>query len=134
MFCILSCRNGGRCYRRCGAATVLTNVTSGALGSFETTPELNHSHQIYCLWIITPFQDVQTPYELAREKKTLPSISFTFEPDISVNCSTVSGFISLNIQLVQKSPAPSLTSVREIFKASLMFTQFFIAWVSNQVL
>lgn len=81
-------KNGGRCYRRCGAATVLTNVTSGALGSFETTPELNHSHQIYCLWIITPFQDVQTPYELAREKKTLPSISFTFEPDISVNCST----------------------------------------------
>ncbi|XP_043935354.1 multiple epidermal growth factor-like domains protein 8 [Protopterus annectens] len=73
-------RNNGTCYSECKGRTVLTNITSSALGSQKVsgTTSLGLS---YCVWVLST-SDIMKPCQL----ETCPTISLTIQPDINTSC------------------------------------------------
>ena len=80
-------REGGTCYLKCEGRTVLQNITSGALGSYEGEGiQYGYAH---CLWILTVFPDVTT-IKSKKQTENAPIILFTIEKDIKTECDKAS--------------------------------------------
>ena len=78
-------RNGGKCFLRCEGRSVLYNITYGGLGSAAGAGVSANPGHVYCLWILTVFSDL----EGGTNDTSVPSITFTMEPDMQLMCSQV---------------------------------------------
>ncbi|KAH9496424.1 Multiple epidermal growth factor-like domains protein 8, partial [Bulinus truncatus] len=73
---------GGRCYLRCDNRIFLSNVTDGALGSYNGSGMVDGGHS-YCLWILSVFPDIMyKPIDM----KPVPVLSFTVEGYADIEC------------------------------------------------
>nr|KAG5710511.1 hypothetical protein BaRGS_013157 [Batillaria attramentaria] len=75
-------RNGGKCYLRCDDRTIMTNISTGGLGSYRGTGVDNSAHA-HCLWILTVFPKVDDNYHAGFVTQI---ISFTVEGTMEVEC------------------------------------------------
>ncbi|XP_055897034.1 multiple epidermal growth factor-like domains protein 8 [Biomphalaria glabrata] len=73
---------GGKCYLRCDNRIFLTNVTEGALGSYNGSGMVDGGHS-YCLWILSVFPDI---FYKANDVKPVPVLSFTIESYADIEC------------------------------------------------
>ncbi|CAL1535782.1 unnamed protein product, partial [Lymnaea stagnalis] len=74
--------NGGKCYLRCDNRVFITNVTQGALGSYNGSGVKGGGHS-YCLWILSVFADIM---HRATDSKSVPVLSLTIEGDTEIEC------------------------------------------------
>lgn len=76
---------------RCDDRKVLTNITTGGLGSYRGHGVEDRAHA-YCLWILTTFPQLGGAFNLAPANQL---ISFTVEGDMEVECGRVCGLLIL---------------------------------------
>ncbi|XP_077985026.1 multiple epidermal growth factor-like domains protein 8 [Glandiceps talaboti] len=74
-------RDNGKCYQLCEGRAVITDAVSSAIGSEEGQGVTDVNH-VYCLWIISVFDNITSPSPLT----VIPSISLTIEDTIQIEC------------------------------------------------
>ncbi|XP_078507442.1 multiple epidermal growth factor-like domains protein 8 isoform X2 [Lissotriton helveticus] len=74
-------RNEGTCYRECDGRSLLTNISSSALGSLRASG-VPGSGLSYCVWVLST-SDTMEPCDT---EMSCPSISLTVQPNITSPC------------------------------------------------